>query len=87
MYRTVASTEVSLGAAGVAPGVSTSRILSILDSLGAEHSGVGSDGTVGARLGRSFEEFMIHGDILVTFRFDSAGRLTSHTVHEVLTGP
>jgi hypothetical protein len=46
-----------------------------------------ADRSVGARLGRSFEDFFIHGDILAEFRFDSTGRLTSHAVREVLTGP
>jgi hypothetical protein len=87
VYRTVDGTEILLGAAGVAPGIPTARLLAILDSLRVEHSALSSDWVVGARMGRSFEELMIHGDIHATFRFDSVGRLTSHTVREVLTGP
>lgn len=87
VYRTVDGTETLLWTAGVAPGIPTARLLVILDSLEVEHSGLGGDGIVGARMGRSFEDFMIHGDIHATFRFDSTGRLTSHTVREVLTGP
>jgi hypothetical protein len=46
-----------------------------------------TDRAVGARLGRSSEDFIIRGDLLAEFRFDSTGRLTSHTVREVFTGP
>jgi hypothetical protein len=87
VYRTVGSTEGVLATAGIVPGTSISRVLEVLDSLGASHSRVRTDRTVGARLGRSFDDFMIHGDILAEFRFDATGRLTSRTVREVLTGP
>ena len=87
VYRTIGSTEAVLSAAGVVPGMPVSRVLDVLDSLGAPHSGLSADRSVGARLGRSFEDFFIYGDILAEFRFDSTGRLTSHVVREVLTGP
>lgn len=87
VYRTVDGTETLLRAAGVAPGIPAARLLAVLDSLEVEHSGLGSDGLVGARMGRSFENGVVYGDIHATFRFDSAGHLTSQTVSEVLTGP
>jgi hypothetical protein len=87
VYRTVESSEAVLDAAGVVPGISPSRLLAILDSLGFEHSALSADGKVGARLGRSFEEFMIQGDLLAQFSFDSTGRLSTRHVREVLTGP
>ena len=87
VYRTVDGTEMLLGAAGVAPGIPAARLLAILDSLKVDHSTLGTGGIVGARMGRSFDDFMIHGDIHATFRFDSTGRLSSHAVREVLTGP
>lgn len=87
VYRTVASSETTLDSAGVRPGIPASRLMTILDSLGVTHSPMSADGTVHARLGRSFEELMVQGDILAEFRFDSAGRLTSRRIREVLTGP
>jgi hypothetical protein len=38
-------------------------------------------------MGRSFEDFMVRGDIHALFRFDSTARLRSKAVREVLTGP
>jgi hypothetical protein len=87
VYRTVAGSEAVLAAAGVAPGTPVSRVIEVLDSLRASRSGLRTDRTVAARLGRSFEDFFIRGDILAEFRFDSTGHLASRTVHEVLTGP
>lgn len=87
VYRTVASTEAMLDTAGVVPGIASSRLLAILDSLGVEHSSLGADNKVGARLGRSFEDFMVQGDLLAEFSFDPTGRLSSRHVREVLTGP
>jgi hypothetical protein len=87
VYRTVAEGEAMLDAAGVAPGMSSGRLLAILDSLGVRHSAVSADGKAGARLGRTFEEFMGHGDLLADFTFDSAGRLCTRHAREVLTGP
>jgi hypothetical protein len=87
VYRTVAGTETVLAAAGVVPGAPVGRVLAVLDSLGASYSELNADRTVGARIGRSFEDFFIHGDIVAKFRFDSTGHLMSHTVREGLTGP
>jgi hypothetical protein len=87
VYRTVDDTKMLLVVAGISPGIPAPRLLAILDSLRVEHSELGSDGVVGARMGRSFEDFMIHGDIHADFRFDSTGRLASQAVREVLTGP
>jgi hypothetical protein len=87
VYRTVTSSEAVLAAAGIVPGASIGRVLEVLDSLGASHSGVGTDRTVSARLGRSSEDLFVRGDILAVFRFDSTRHLTSYTVREVFTGP
>src|SRR5258707_6797192 len=62
VYRTIGGTEAVLSAAGVVPGTPVSRVLDVLDSLGASHSGLSADRTVAARLARSFEAFFIHGD-------------------------
>jgi hypothetical protein len=86
-YRSVVSTEAQLDAAGVSPGVKVSRVLAVLDSLGAIHSPLNADRTIGARIGRSFENGMIHGDIHATFRFDTTQRLVARSIREVLTGP
>lgn len=86
-YRTVAEVRAQLVVAGVVPGAPVSRVLRVLDSLGAQHSAVDSAGVVSARIGLSFEDLFIHGDIFVAFRFDSSGHLVSQTVRERLTGP
>lgn len=86
-YRTVAGAEATLDSAGLTVGVSSARVLAVLDSLRAQHSSLGTDRTVRARLGPSFQDFIIRGDLFAEFRFDSAGRLTWRAVREGLTGP
>lgn len=87
VYRTVATSEAVLDSAGLVPGVSSTRVAAVLDSLHAAHGPLGPGGTIGARLGPAFEDFMISGDIYAEFKFDSTGRLMSRHVRERLTGP
>jgi hypothetical protein len=87
VYRTVAGTEAQLDSAGLTRGVEARRVIAILDSLGAIHSELNADGTIRARIGRSFEDRLIHGDIHTQFRFDSAQRLVARSTREIFTGP
>jgi hypothetical protein len=86
-YRTIASAEAKLVIAGVTPGVAADRVVAVLDSLGAEHSSLNSEGVLSAQLGRSFEDGFVRGDLFAEFRFDSTGHLKSRLVREQLTGP
>jgi hypothetical protein len=86
-YRTVAGAQAALDSAGLTAGAPAARVLATLDSLHAPHTAPAADGIIRARLGRSFEDFFITGDLLAEFHFDSAGRLTSQNVREILTGP
>ena len=87
VYRTVTSSEAVLDAAGLVPGVPVARVVTVLDSLHAVRAALRPDGTMGARIGPSFQDVFISGDIYAEFTFDSSGRLLSRHVKERLTGP
>ena len=86
-FQTVAGAEARLDSAGLTPGAPAARVLAALDSLGAAHAALEPGGGIRARLGPSFRDFFISGDLIAEFRFDSAGRLASREVREWLTGP
>lgn len=87
VYRTVASTEASLDAAGLVHGASSARVRRVLDSLHATYSVRPTERTIAAVLGPSFEDVVTSGDIYAEFAFDSTGHLASRLVKERLTGP
>jgi hypothetical protein len=86
-YRTVASAESDLALAGIAVGVAADRVYDILESHGAEQFDVDSRGVLSARLGRSFEKGLVHGDLFVECLFDATGCVKSWRVHEEITLP
>ncbi|MDB4906251.1 MAG: hypothetical protein JWO05_1035 [Gemmatimonadetes bacterium] len=87
VYRTVATSEAALDSAGLVPGTSITRVAAVLDSMHAIHGALGPDQVIGARIGPSFQDFILSGDIHAEFKFDSTGRLVSRHVRERLTGP
>lgn len=69
-------------------GSSVQRAVSVLDSLGAEHSAYDSTGgTLTAMFKETSRSLMVDGSIQVRMSFDSTGRLLRHSLREVLTAP
>lgn len=77
----------ALQTAGVEKGTHVDRVLSVLDSMGVEHSRLTSPGVIYVRFGRTFKSIMSHGDVHGTFSFDEQALLDSVSIREVITAP
>ena len=84
---TVAAVDQQISDA-VPSGTEYSRVLAILDSLRLEHSTFDAKSqTIAAMVPDNAKKGIITRTFHITFVFDSAGKLASHTVKEALTGP
>jgi hypothetical protein len=72
----------------VPAGTERNRVLAILDSLKLEHSAFDEKTrTIAAMVPDSSKKAMITRSFHITLVFDTAGRLSSHTIKEIFTGP
>ena len=67
-------------------GSSVAQATSVLDAKGIEHSDL-TDHVIYAIMRKTSYGFLIEGAITIKLRFDSTGKLVSHSVKEVFTGP
>lgn len=84
---TVAAVDQQISEA-IPNGTEHSRVRTILDSLRLEHSTFDEKSrTIAAMVPDDAKKGIIRRTFHITFVFDSAGNLASHTVKEALTGP
>lgn len=87
--RRLTLAEVDQRVAGALPaGAGRARVLSILDSLKVEHSDFDEKTRmIVAVVPDSAKRGIVTRSFHFTFVFDSTGKLVSHTVKELFTGP
>jgi hypothetical protein len=68
-------------------GSSRADVASYLDQRGIPHSYVAESKTEMAMVREASRSWLVRGDIQILFKFDDHGKLISHSVKDVFTGP